>query len=132
MKRIFLFMAVVVLTCACQESLEERAARESVAYTKKNCPATLNKFTRLDSLTFDIKSKTFTQHLTLLIDSLTPDSVAKMKHQLQEALVEAIRNDTNQKIYKDAGYSFRFVARAKEDKTVVLYDNTISKEDYKY
>ena len=132
MKRILFFILVAVMACACQESLEKRAERESKEYTKRNCPATLNQYTRLDSLSFDIPTKTFTQHLTLLIDSLTPDSVAKMKHQLQEVLVQAIRNDTSQKRFKDAGFSFRFIARSKEDKNVVLYDNTITKEDYKY
>ena len=132
MKRNLFFILVAAMTCACQESLEKRAERESKEYTQRNCPATLNKYTRLDSLSFDIQTKTFTQHLTLLIDSLTPDSVAKMKHQLQEVLVQAIRNDTSQKRFKDAGFAYRFVARSKEDKNVVLYDNTITKEDYKY
>ena len=37
---------------ACQESLDERAAREAKMYTKKNCPAKISETVVMDSMTF--------------------------------------------------------------------------------
>ena len=55
----------LLLLSGCQESLEDRAAREVVEYTQKYCPQKLKDFTTLDSLTFDKATLTFTQYLTL-------------------------------------------------------------------
>ena len=54
MKKIILFAAAVaMLAVSCQESLEDRAAREAQEFTRKNCPMKLGNGITTDSMVFD-------------------------------------------------------------------------------
>ena len=46
-------MAGAMLLTACQESLEDRCAREAKEFTEKNCPRAVDKEIVLDSMTFE-------------------------------------------------------------------------------
>ena len=130
MKKV-LFLIATILLVACHENLEERAAREAAEYTRKNCPQLLNMNTRLDSTTFDISTRTFTNYLTLLADADNPEAVAANQATLHDALVEELRFDTSQKKFKDAGFSYRYVARSEKENGKVLLQTTITAEEYK-
>ena len=69
MKRIAIACLVLTMLVGCQESLEDRAAREADEYTQKFCPVKLNGNTFLDSMTFDKKSHTLVNHYSIMTDS---------------------------------------------------------------
>jgi len=119
-----------LLMLSCQESLEDRAAREAEEYNRKFCPQRVDDNSRLDSFTFDKASHTFTRHFTITADSLSAQR-AQAKHlEIRNALIEEVKGDMSTKVYKEHGYSFRFVARCDFDPSLVLYDATITKEEY--
>ena len=131
MKKIALFCLMTVIMVGCQESLEDRAAREVDEYTQKFCPVKVNDNTFLDSMTFDKNTHTLVNHFSILTDSTSAQRAVEKADLIKSQLIEEVRNDTSKKRFKEEGYSFRFVARSYEDKSVILYDNTLRPEDYK-
>ena len=53
MKKLCMIASFAIILAACQESLEDRCAREAEEYTRKNCPVKLDNTTTLDSMTFE-------------------------------------------------------------------------------
>ena len=53
MKKIIVFATLALFMVSCQESLEDRCAREAKEYTDKNCPAKMDTNIIMDSLTFE-------------------------------------------------------------------------------
>ena len=90
MKKLLLFATLLLLT-ACQETLEDRCARECKEYTQKKCPVLVTNGVTLDSMTF---------------------------------------NTAALKLYKDAGYSFRYVYHSSKEKGTRVLDTTFRKKDY--
>ncbi len=131
MKRIAIACLVLTMLVGCQESLEDRAAREADEYTQKFCPVKLNENTFLDSMTFDKKSHTLVNHYSIMTDSMSATRAIEKADMIKSQLTEEVKNDTGKKRFKEEGYSFRFIARSYEDKSLVLYDTTIGPEDYK-
>ncbi len=130
MKKALILIAATLLV-ACHESLEERAAREAAEYTRKSCPQLLNTYTRLDSTTFDIPSRTFNYYLTLMGDADNPDMASAKEGELHDGLAEGLRFDTSQKRFKDAGFSYHYIARSEKEKGKVLFQTTITQEEYR-
>ena len=129
MRKLFIFLAVITLLWACQESLEDRAARESKEYTQRMCPTPVYNSSRTDSVTFDKQTKTYTYHC-LLYDRLDDTAtINRVKQQLHEELRKGILEDTHTKAYKEAGFSFRYVCRSAKDPKIVLYDDTFKAAD---
>ena len=62
MKKILLFTTALLLLTACQESLEEKAAREAREVTESKCPMPIGDNMYLDSIVFDIPTLTQTQY----------------------------------------------------------------------
>lgn len=129
MKKTILALFLALTMVACQESLEDRAYREAKEHTAKFCPQRLNENTTLDSLTFDITSHTFTSYLTIITDAEGAQRAQQLGSMIREELVMLVKSDTSRKIYKEEGYAFRYVARS--DDNSLLYDTTITSDDYK-
>ena len=55
---LLLFIAASLTLVACQETLEERCAREARTYTEKKCPTLITEGVMLDSLTFQQSTHT--------------------------------------------------------------------------
>ena len=89
MKKIWLFVVFALLLAACQESLEDRCAREAKDYTRKNCPVKLDNTTTLDSMTFERETHTlhYYYRLTGVADQDTLlqqiDMVGMLKNELK-------------------------------------------------
>ena len=77
MKKVIVFALAALTFAACQESLEEKAAREAELYTKKNCPSLIAKNMTMDSLTFEANTHTLHFYYTL---SGEADTVGVMNH----------------------------------------------------
>jgi hypothetical protein len=119
---------VALLLCGCQETLEEKAARECQQYTKKNCPAQIDKSTILDSMTFEASTHTLQYHYTL---TGAAGSIGLLSDkEVHDALVKEVRNTTMMRMYKEAEYNFRFIYHSQRHPEQVLYEVTLTAKDY--
>ena len=114
-----------------QETLEERTLRECQEYTRRRCPEDQGNNAILDSLVFDVKTHTLIQYCRLVNESDNEEFVKNIKHELDDKIIESTRNSMDFKNLKDAGYSFRYVAFS-HSSGLVLYDKTVTKDDYGY
>lgn len=114
---------------SCQESLEQRAAREAAEFTQKSCPTPVRDNIITDSMTFDIPTHTFVYYYTATGPADNAPSFVGREGELHDVLANAVRNDTQTKRYKDAGYTFRYVYRSQQSGQVLL-DTTVKPEEY--
>jgi len=128
MKKLWVLSAFLLLLTACQESLEDRCARETKEYTRKNCPAKMDNNIILDSLTFERETHTLHYYykLTGIADQ---DSIAKSINAVN-ILKEELRNTTTLKLYKDNHYRFAYTYRSEKNPEKVLLDVLLTDKDY--
>jgi len=120
-------MSIVLLT-ACQESLEDRCAREAKEFTEKNCPRAVDKEIVLDSMAFEKATHTIS-YLYTLMGTLDDPQRIDSKH-FRELLLMEVKNSTNLKLYKDAGYSFRYAYYSEKNYGTKLFEATFRESDY--
>ncbi|MBO4821617.1 MAG: hypothetical protein J5548_09155 [Prevotella sp.] len=131
-KKVVIFGLLALMFAAChQETMEERTLRECQEITRKRCPEDQGNNSFLDSMVFDVKSHTIIHYYRLVKEADNEENAMAKKAELDERMVEAIRQDMSYRSVKDAGYSFRFIARS-DSSGRVLYDKTITKDDYGY
>ena len=128
MKKYWIISAITLLFVSCQESLEDRCAREAQEYTRKNCPVRMDNTTTLDSMTFERATHTLHYHyeLTGMADQ---DSIAK-KIDAVNILKKELKNTTTLKLYKDNHYRFAYTFRSEKDPSNVLIDVVFTDKDY--
>ena len=127
MKKILLFATLLLLT-ACQESLEDRCARECKEYTQKKCPVLVTNGVTLDSMTFDKSQLLMTYYYT--VSGILDDAEALRENNASSLLLKELKNTAALKLYKDAGYSFRYVYHSSKEKGTRVLDTTFRKKDY--
>ncbi len=127
-KNILFSALILLLTTACQESLEERCAREAKDYTEKHCPITLDAYTILDSMTFDKQSHTISYIYSL--QGMLDDSALIQRNTPREQLLMKVKNSQDLQLYKDAGYNFRYVYFSTKEKGTQLFEATFRQSDY--
>ena len=128
MKKTVLSIVAVMALVACQESLEDRCAREAREYTEKKCPALIVKDVTLDSLSFDKATHTMKYYYTL--GGVMDDSAALKQHDLRGALLKELKNTTSMQLYKDAGYTFDYIYYSHKNRGTKLFQATFRKKDY--
>ena len=128
MKKYWIITAITLLFTACQESLEDRCAREAEEYTRKNCPAKMDNNSTLDSLTFERSTHTLHYHyrLTGFADK---DSIAKSIDSVN-VLKRELKNTTTLKLYKDNHYRFAYTFRSEKNPDKILIDVVFTDKDY--
>ena len=128
MKKLWVLSAIMLFLTACQESLEDRCARETKEYTRKNCPAKMDNNYLLDSLTFERETHTLHYHyrLTGFADN---DSIVE-KLDSANILKNELRNTTTLKLYKDNHYRFAYTYRSEKDPDKILLDLLFTDKDY--
>lgn len=112
MRHFYVLALALGLLCACQGSFDERCAREAAEYTKKNCPQQLEPGNTLDSMIYDIPSRTYFYYYTLSGPWDTPSDVASLRQQseiLRGHLIDALNNSIELKACKDEGIDFAYV-----------------------
>ena len=128
MKKLFLFVLGALTFAACQESLEEKAAREVKMYTRKNCPAKISDTVIMDSLTFEASTHTLHYYYTM---TGAADSVGLLnKADARAALLAALRNETSTAAFKEAGYNFAYTYHSQKSPKTILFDTVFGKKDY--
>ena len=122
-------IAGAMLLTSCQESLEDRCAREAKEFTEKNCPRAVDKEIVLDSMTFEKATHTISYLYTLngtLDDPQRIDST-----HFRELLLMEVKNSTNLKLYKDEGYAFRYAYYSQKNNGTKLFEATFRESDYR-
>ena len=132
MKNILLFATALLLLTSCQESLEERAAREAREVTESKCPMPIGDNMYLDSIVFDIPTLTQTQYFRFTGNSDNDSTVEDIvsNNDLKGTLVKELKNTPSYKALMNKGISFRYIygSTAEPEKTYI--DITVTKEDY--
>lgn len=127
MKKIILFAAVALAAASCQESLEDRAAREAQEFTRKNCPMKLGNGITTDSLVFNRTSHTLHYCMTV---SGPADTTAIRQTTIQKDMIDGLKGNTSVRSYKDAGYNFMYTFYSEKHKGMKLYEINITPKDY--
>lgn len=131
MKPTFLhcLLVVIPIIClsACRESIDDKAVREARQYTAKNCPVEIAPGFVSDSLVFDKSSRTLNYHFSIKSDAgkVLLDSV-----QARANVLSSVVNATNLRIYKEAGFNFRYTYRSASPPHALLLDLVFTPEDY--
>ena len=125
-KVIYVCLAAMVLG-ACQESLEKRAERECKEYTKKYCPVPISDNTTVDSMVFEKVSHTIHYFYTL---KGIADTTALPLETARVEMLDALRNSTTEKPYKDAGYNFAYTYYSTKHPGQKIVDVIFTPEDY--
>ncbi len=126
--RFCMMMVGALIAVSCQESLEDRCMREAKEYTEKHCPTIVAKNIVMDSMTFDKASHTISYIYTLKAE--LDDSAVVNGSNSKGLLLEQVKNSANLRLYKEAGYSFRYVYHSEKKKDKTLMDVTFKKKDY--
>ena len=128
MKKYWIITAITLLFTACQESLEDRCAREAKEYTRKSCPVKMDDNTTLDSLAFERSTHTLHYYykLTGVADQ---DSIANNIDAVN-VLKKELKNTTTLKLYKDNHYRFAYTFRSEKNPDKILIDVVFTDKDY--
>ena len=122
MKKLLLVVSSIVLMTACQESLEERAAREAREVTESKCPMPVGSNMYLDSVVFDIPTLTQTQYFRFTGNSDNDSTVEKIinNNDLKGTLVQELKNTPSYKALINKGITFRYIygSTANPEKTI--------------
>ena len=90
MKKIFVLTIAAALLAGCQETLEERGAREARDYTEKHCPAPIAHQITMDSMTFNRSTHTFSYCYTL--NGSLDDTAYIQRNNPHEMLLQQVKN----------------------------------------
>ena len=128
MKKLFVFAIMALTFAACQESLEEKAAREAQMYTKKNCPARISETVIMDSMTFEAPTRTLHYYYTLtgVADSLGIDDI----NEARSRLLSELKNTTALASFKEEGFRFAYTYHSEQNPDTVLFETAFKKGDY--
>ncbi len=128
MKKLVIFCAFLVIFTACQESLEDRCAREAKTYTEKHCPVKVAPDIIFDSMAFDKSSHIISYAYT--VSGVLDDAEVINRNMPRERLLMEVKNSPHLQLYKEAGYSFRYIYYSAKNKGTQLFEATFHQSDY--
>lgn len=128
MKKILYIAIATLFLMACQESYEDRCAREAKEFTLKKCPAQINQNTIIDSMTFDKQALTVSYYYTLT--GAADNMMAIKQTNPRELLLNEVKNATALKGARDHGYNIRYIYHSTANKGMVLFETTFTFKDY--
>ena len=128
MKNLCVIAVLTLFLTACQESLEDRCAREAKEFTRKNCPSKIEKNINIDSLTFERETHTLHYYYTLT-GNADREGVMEEINGL-DILKENLKNSTAMKVYKENHYNFTYTYHSEKDPKKVLLEVTLTDKDY--
>ena len=124
-----IFSCLFLLACG-HESLEDRASREALEFTKKYCPTPVSNNTRTDSVVFYKSTKTYTYYCSFFGMFDDSNVINRVSVKIREGLSKGIIDNTNLKVYKDAGFNFEYVCFSTQFPKKVLFRAIFTKKDY--
>lgn len=127
MRKIILFAALALGLSACQESLEEQAARQARKFTAEKCPMQME-MQVMDSMVFDVPTRTLQKFYRLTGEADREDLEFD---RLRQALIDELRNEPSYRIYRERGFNFQYTYRSESNPEKVLFEAILTKNDYK-
>jgi len=132
--RLSILMLVILLVfTSCQNRKAETFAREAREYTEKNCPLTMDKVTRLDSVVFveqDDRIGDMVMYYTLILDDESRKVLMDNLGELGDMNLAELRNSVFMAKYREAGVEFTYRYRdAETGEKIAEYH--FSEKDYK-
>ncbi len=128
MKKFCVIALLAMMFAACQESLEDRCAREAQEYTKKNCPAKLDNNTTLDSMVFE--RATHTLHYYYRLTGMADRDSILQEIDAVSLLKSELKNTTSLRVYKENKYRFAYTFHSEKDPQKVLLEVVFTDKDY--
>lgn len=128
MKKFFYIVLSALLLTACQESFEDRCAREAKEFTLKKCPARINTTTTIDSMTFDKQTLTVCYYYTL--SGNADNAMAIKQANPRETLLNEVKNSVALKGAREHGYNIRYIYYSEANKGLILFEATFNPDDY--
>lgn len=122
MRFVFCSFLAVIMLISCHKSLAERAEQECKDYTEKRCPTPVVNETRMDSMVYEHSTNTIHYYYTLMNNTDNEILIRRKDKELKKALKESLDADTGTKIYKDAGFKFRYSYYSFSKKNKLLLD----------
>ena len=58
------------------------------------------------------------------------DSITVKAEAMRKLVLDAMRNETSTRVFKEAGYSFKYTYYSQKNVGKVLFETTITKADY--
>ncbi len=129
MKRLFLFCTAAFLFLSCQETLEERAAREAREMTETKCPMPVGDNMFLDSITFDIPTLTQSQYFRVF-GKLDNDTLFQAVDS-RSLLLEELRNTPSYRPLMERGVTFHYLYHSSKSPSKVMLELTLTPDEYK-
>lgn len=129
MKKICFAILTMAMLTGCQESLEERAAREAQEVTESKCPMLIGNNMYLDSIVFDIPTLTQSSYYRFIGDTDSDSTIPRLKN-AKAILVSELKNTPQYKTLMSRGVNFRFVYRSTKNPNKIYVETTLTKEDY--
>lgn len=131
MKKLLAYFLLGLMAVSCQESLEDRAARELKEYTEKNCPTPVVNNQQMDSASFERESRTLRFYYKLYDKSDSKALFAQHGKDIRKQILNELKNSTSTKSYKDAGFNYRYTYRSASNPNTILLDVKFTSKDYK-
>ena len=123
-------MALAVSGCG-RKSIDEQFAEGARQETQQMCPRKMDDCTTLDSIVYDIPTRTQIHYYTfsgqmddksIFTENFTAD--------IRETMLKSLRNEIKLKKQMDAGISFAYIYRSEKQKGRTIFELTFTKEDY--
>ncbi|MDD6379863.1 MAG: hypothetical protein PUG12_08525 [Prevotella sp.] len=131
MKKLLAYFLLGLMAVSCQESLEDRAARELKEYTEKNCPTPVVNDQQMDSASFERESRTLRFYYKLYDKSDSKALFAQHGKDIRKQILNELKNSTSTKSYKDASFNYRYTYRSASNPNTILLDVKFTSKDYK-
>lgn len=134
MKRLFHVIALSAYVCtmltACHHaSLADRAEKEVKDYTERYCPTPMVENQRTDSVTFTRSTNTINYYYTLGGTADNAELFARFMPKLTKVVLQQLKDNTQIRAYKAAGFNFHYVFRSEKTGKVLL-EKTFTKKHY--
>lgn len=126
-KFIYLF-CLLCLAASCRESLADRAEKEAKDYTRKYCPTPVINFSRTDSVVFQRHDSTYIYYCTLTGKMDDPQLIGQYQKELGDMLANAVRQSTNLRLYREAGFHFQYIIHSEKEPSRILFNKVIASE----
>lgn len=107
----FMLLAPIMLT-SCHKSLEDKAYEEAKQMTQKQCPTPFTNNVRLDSVTFDKKTRVFTYYCSM--NGILDDAkvISRNKKIIMDAYEKNVLFNPSTKVYRQEHIHFKYIFRS--------------------
>ncbi len=117
---VFVAVAVAIGMASCQESLEQRAERETREWTLRHCPLVVSDGVTIDSMVLE-RSAVTTVHYYFTLSGLA-DTSAIDTPELRQRLTSGARSNIKLRRYREAGFAFAYTYRSARRPGEVVLD----------